>query len=43
MLAAYDDSAKLTVAFNKNLLTRINRELGGRFVLDRFQHARAVE
>jgi L-histidine N-alpha-methyltransferase len=39
MLAAYDDSADVTAAFNKNVLTRINRELGGRFVLQRFRHA----
>ena len=39
MLAAYDDSADVTAAFNKNVLTRINRELGGRFVLHRFRHA----
>ncbi len=39
MLAAYDDSADVTAAFNKNVLVRINRELGGRFALHRFQHA----
>ena len=39
LLPAYDDSAGVTAAFNKNVLTRINRELGGRFLLDRFQHA----
>jgi L-histidine N-alpha-methyltransferase len=39
MLAAYDDSADLTAAFNKNVLVRINRELGGRFALHRFRHA----
>ncbi len=38
---AYDDPAGVTAAFNKNLLVRINRELGGNFPLDRFQH-RAV-
>lgn len=27
--AAYDDAAGVTAAFNRNLLTRINRELGG--------------
>ena len=36
--AAYDDAAGVTAAFNKNLLTRINRELGGHFDLDRFRH-----
>ncbi len=36
--AAYDDAAGVTAAFNKNLLARINRELGGHFDLDRFRH-----
>jgi dimethylhistidine N-methyltransferase len=36
--AAYDDSAGVTAAFNKNLLTRINRELGGSFDLAAFEH-----
>lgn len=36
--AAYDDAAQATAGFNKNLLTRINRELGGTFDLDRFTH-----
>ena len=36
--AAYDDAAGTTAAFNKNLLTRINRELGADFRLDRFAH-----
>jgi dimethylhistidine N-methyltransferase len=39
--AAYDDREGVTAAFNKNLLVRINRELGGDFALDRFEH-RAV-
>jgi dimethylhistidine N-methyltransferase len=39
LLPAYDDAAGVTAAFNRNLLARINRELGGRFVLDRFRHA----
>jgi len=39
--AAYDDAQGVTAAFNLNLLTRINRELGGDFALDRFRH-RAV-
>jgi L-histidine Nalpha-methyltransferase len=38
MLAAYDDAIGATAAFNLNLLARINRELGGRFVLSRFKH-----
>jgi uncharacterized SAM-dependent methyltransferase len=36
--AAYDDDAGVTAAFNKNLLVRINRELGGNFHLDAFDH-----
>ncbi len=36
--AAYDDSRRVTARFNLNLLARINRELGGRFELDRFAH-----
>jgi dimethylhistidine N-methyltransferase len=38
LLAAYDDAAGVTARFNKNLLTRINRELGGDFDLDSFAH-----
>lgn len=38
LLAAYDDSKGVTAAFNLNLLTRINRELGGNFDLDAFHH-----
>lgn len=38
LLPAYDDSAGVTAAFNKNVLVRINRELGGHFALDRFRH-----
>jgi L-histidine Nalpha-methyltransferase len=36
--AAYDDAAGVTAEFNKNVLARINRELGGRFDLDSFKH-----
>ena len=36
--AAYNDGAGVTAAFNKNLLTRINRELGGQFDVDTFAH-----
>ena len=36
--AAYNDAAGVTAAFNKNLLTRINRELGGTFSLSKFDH-----
>jgi dimethylhistidine N-methyltransferase len=38
MLLAYDDPAGVTAAFNLNLLARINRELGGDFVLRQFEH-----
>lgn len=36
--AAYNDSRGYTEAFNLNMLSVINRELGGRFSLDRFAH-----
>jgi dimethylhistidine N-methyltransferase len=39
--AAYDDREGVTAAFNRNLLSRINRELGADFDLGRFRH-RAV-
>ena len=35
---AYNDPAGVTAAFNKNLLARINRELGGDFDLAGFEH-----
>jgi dimethylhistidine N-methyltransferase len=38
LVAAYDDALGVTAAFNKNLLARINRELGGDFDLDAFTH-----
>ncbi|MDB5414042.1 MAG: egtD [Rubritepida sp.] len=38
IIAAYDDSLGVTAAFNLNLLTRINRELGGNFRPDLFEH-----
>jgi L-histidine N-alpha-methyltransferase len=38
LLAAYDDPLGVTAAFNRNLLARINRELGGNFDLDGFEH-----
>jgi L-histidine Nalpha-methyltransferase len=34
---AYNDPAGITAAFNKNLLVRINRELGGTFDTQRFK------
>ncbi|MDE2183949.1 MAG: L-histidine N(alpha)-methyltransferase [Alphaproteobacteria bacterium] len=36
--AAYNDSAGVTEAFNKNLLVRANRELGANFHLPDFRH-----
>ncbi len=35
---AYDDEAGVTAAFNRNLLVRINRELGADFDLEAFRH-----
>ncbi len=36
--AAYDDATGVTAAFNRNLLQRINRELGADFAPERFDH-----
>jgi L-histidine N-alpha-methyltransferase len=36
--AAYDDSAGVTAAFNRNVLRRLNRELDADFDADRFDH-----
>jgi dimethylhistidine N-methyltransferase len=38
LIAAYDDKRGVTAEFNLNLLTRINRELGGDFALEAFAH-----
>jgi len=38
LLRAYDDPLGVTAAFNRNLLVRINRELGGTFDIDQFAH-----
>lgn len=35
---AYDDAAGVTAAFNKNVLVRLNRELGADFNVDQFEH-----
>jgi L-histidine Nalpha-methyltransferase len=50
LLEAYDDPLGVTAAFNKNLLARINHDLGADFHLEQFQHvarfnaqARSVE
>lgn len=36
--AAYDDPTGVTAAFSRNLLGRMNRELGGHFDLSTFEH-----
>ncbi len=36
--AAYNDAAGVTAAFNRNILVRINRELGADFDLTQFEH-----
>lgn len=38
LVPAYDDAQGVTAAFNKNLLTRLNREFDAEFDLDDFEH-----
>ncbi|WP_062390815.1 ergothioneine biosynthesis protein EgtB [Pseudomonas abietaniphila] len=38
LVAAYDDAEGVTARFNKNLLTRINRELNANFNIEAFDH-----
>jgi L-histidine Nalpha-methyltransferase len=38
LVAAYDDAAGVTAAFNKNVLSVLNAELGANFDLDAFEH-----
>ncbi|MBZ5630685.1 MAG: L-histidine N(alpha)-methyltransferase [Acidobacteriia bacterium] len=38
LLTAYDDAAGVTAAFNRNVLVRINRELGANFEPESFAH-----
>jgi L-histidine N-alpha-methyltransferase len=38
LLPAYDDAQGVTAAFNLNMLHRINRELGGQFDVQTFDH-----
>jgi L-histidine N-alpha-methyltransferase len=38
LLLAYDDPLGVTAAFNRNLLVRMNRELGADFIVSQFQH-----
>ncbi len=39
LLAAYDDAAGVTAAFNRNILTRLNRDLEADFKPECFRHA----
>jgi L-histidine Nalpha-methyltransferase len=41
LVAAYDDAAGVTAAFNKNVLTVLNHELGADFDPDAFEHVAA--
>ncbi|TAM60003.1 L-histidine N(alpha)-methyltransferase [bacterium] len=41
--AAYDDALGVTAAFERNILVRINRELGGTFDLARFRHVASYD
>ena len=36
--AAYNDSRGVTAAFNRNILERLNRELGANFPVEQFEH-----
>ncbi|MEU1365446.1 L-histidine N(alpha)-methyltransferase [Streptomyces sp. NPDC005803] len=38
LVAAYDDAAGVTAAFNRNVLSVVDRELGADFVPDDFEH-----
>lgn len=38
LIPAYDDAQGVTAEFNKNILHRLNRELGANFDVDAFQH-----
>ena len=38
LCAAYDDAQGITAEFNRNILTRVNRELGADFHPERFAH-----
>jgi L-histidine Nalpha-methyltransferase len=38
LIAAYDDAEGVTAAFDRNLLTVLNRELGADFAVDKFEH-----
>ena len=38
LVPAYDDAAGVTAAFNRNALTVLNRELGGNFDVESYEH-----
>jgi dimethylhistidine N-methyltransferase len=38
LIPAYDDATGITAEFNKNILQRLNRELGANFDMDAFRH-----
>lgn len=38
LVPAYDDAQEVTAEFNKNILRRLNRELGANFDVDKFRH-----
>ncbi|QNI38453.1 L-histidine N(alpha)-methyltransferase [Edaphobacter albus] len=38
LIAAYDDASGVTAAFNRNVLARLNRELGANFHSETFEH-----
>lgn len=38
VLPAYNDAQGITKRFNLNLLTRINKQLGGNFIIENFDH-----
>lgn len=42
LIAAYDDELGVTAAFNLNLLSRANRELGADFDLNHFEHVAKI-
>src|SRR3546814_20968348 len=43
LVAAYDDSAGVTAAFNRNVLTVLNRELGADFDPRAFGHVAVLD
>ncbi len=43
LVAAYDDAAGVTAAFNRNVLTVLDRELDADFAPDAFDHVAALE